>query len=78
MRTRITCLSLGTITLVQPINTVACDNSAPDMKRLNTLLVNNKVSGYMFGHKHSLGYIKKDGVMYILSGAGGRSEAVKR
>lgn len=54
---------------------VTCSNNATGMLRLKTLLENYRVSAYLFGHRHALGFAKLNNVMYVQSGAGGQTEA---
>jgi predicted phosphodiesterase len=45
-----------------------------DMPRLSRLMESYNVSGYFFGHVHSLGYAKSANTAYILSGSGGKRQ----
>ncbi|KAJ3276417.1 Tartrate-resistant acid phosphatase type 5 [Terramyces sp. JEL0728] len=53
----------------------ACDGTIPGMQPLKDLLDKYHVSAYFFGHKHALGHGVNGNTFYLLSGAGGRSEA---
>ncbi|KAJ3308313.1 Tartrate-resistant acid phosphatase type 5, partial [Boothiomyces sp. JEL0838] len=53
---------------------VTCDGISKNMRPLYDLFQKYKITAYLFGHAHQLGY-KQDGpVFFLQSGAGGRAE----
>lgn len=53
---------------------VTCGGGSPGMRRLTAMFEMHKVSAYIYGHRHSLAFSRKNGVMFIQSGAGGQIE----